>query len=142
VIVLVTGGRDYRDANKVREVLDRVHKEHHIQLLVHGCATGADTLAALWASARGIQPVGCPALWDFYDKAAGTIRNTAMLWLKPQLCVEFLGGTGTANMVGQAKQAGIRVIEAVDNSDLIGACCADERRNMNGGCDSCGDPCL
>lgn len=22
------------------------------------------------------------------------------------------------------------------------ACCANEKRNMNGGCDNCGDPCL
>lgn len=120
MIVLVTGGRDYKDAKTVSEVLTRVHKEHHIRLLVHGCATGADTLAALWASARGIQPVGCPALWDFYDKLAGSIRNGAMILLKPQLVVAFPGGTGTANMVGQAKQAGIRVIDAVDNSDLVG----------------------
>lgn len=121
MIVLVTGGRDYSDAKLVGEVLTRVHKEHHIQLLVHGCATGADTLAAIWAMKHGIQPVGCPALWDFYDKLAGSIRNTAMLWIKPQLCVAFPGGNGTANMVGQAKQSGIRVIEAVDNSDLVGA---------------------
>jgi hypothetical protein len=121
MIVLVTGGRDYNDAKTIDEVLTRVHKEHHIQLLVHGCATGADTLAALWASARGIQPVGCPALWGFYNKAAGSIRNAAMLWLKPELVVAFPGGVGTANMVGQARQAGIRIIEAVDNSDLVGA---------------------
>jgi hypothetical protein len=120
MIVLVTGGRDYKDIAQVNEVLTRVHKEHHIRLLVHGCATGADTLAAIWASVRGIQPVGCPALWDFYSKAAGSIRNAAMLWLKPELVVAFPGGDGTANMVGQAKQAGIRVIEAVDNSDLVG----------------------
>lgn len=24
----------------------------------------------------------------------------------------------------------------------INACCTDENRNLNGGCDSCGDPCL
>jgi hypothetical protein len=120
MIVLVTGGRDYNDANKVRETLDRVHKEHHIQLLVHGCATGADTLAATWAIMRGIQPVGCPALWDFYGKMAGSVRNGAMLRIHPGLVVAFPGGTGTANMVGQAKQSNIRVIEAVDNSDLVG----------------------
>ena len=120
MIVLVTGGRDYNDRETVRRTLDRVHAEHHIRLLVHGCATGADTLAAIWAMERGIQPAGCPALWDFYSKPAGTIRNTAMLLIKPELVVVFPGGFGTANMVGQAKQAHIRIIEAVDNSDLIG----------------------
>jgi hypothetical protein len=120
MIVLVTGGRDYSDVNKIRETLDKVHKEHHIQLLVHGCATGADTLAASWAIIRGIQPAGCPALWDFYGKPAGAIRNRAMLWIKPELCVAFPGDDGTANMVGQARSAGIRVIEAVSNLDLVG----------------------
>jgi hypothetical protein len=119
MIVLVTGGRDYTDRKVVSETLDRVHKEHHIRLLVHGCATGADTLAALWASARGIQPVGCPALWDFYDKLAGSVRNGAMLLLKPQLVVAFPGGAGTSNMVGQARQAGIQII-MIDNLDLVG----------------------
>jgi hypothetical protein len=101
-------------------VLDAQHKAHPIQLLVHGCATGADTLAAIWAMERGIQPVGCPALWDFYGKKAGPIRNGAMTLLKPQLCVAFPGGNGTANMIVQAEQAGIRVIDAVNNSDLVG----------------------
>ena len=119
MIVLVTGGRDYNDRDTVRKTLDRVHAEHHIRLLVHGCATGADTLAAIWAMERGIQPAGCPALWDFYGKVAGPVRNTAMLLIKPHLVVAFPGGSGTANMVGQAKQAGIEVIE-VNNLDLVG----------------------
>lgn len=120
MIVLVTGGRDYADRDQVRKTLDAVHKEHHIRLLVHGCATGADTLANIWAMERGIQPAGCPALWDFYKKMAGSMRNGAMILLRPELVVAFPGGDGTANMVGQAKQAHIRVIYAV-NQDLVGA---------------------
>jgi len=118
VILLVTGGRDYNDVATLRRVLDAQHKEYHIQILVHGCATGADTLAAIWAMERGIQPAGCPALWDFYGKAAGGIRNGAMMRLRPELVVAFPGGAGTADMIGQALQAGIRVIRA-DNSDLV-----------------------
>lgn len=121
MIVLVTGGRDYTDRDQVRKTLDTVHKEHHIQILVHGCATGADTLAASWAMERGIQPAGCPALRDFYGpKMAGGVRNRAMLWLRPELVVTFPGGSGTANMVAQAKQAGLKVVYS-DNSDLVGA---------------------
>lgn len=118
MIVLVTGGRNYNDVARVNAVLEAVHKEHHIQILVHGCATGADTLAAIWAMKRGIHPAGVPALWDFYEKLAGSIRNGAMMRLKPDLVVAFPGGTGTANMIGQARQAGIRVME-VNNYDLV-----------------------
>lgn len=121
MIILVTGGRAYNDAAQIARTLDAVHKAHYIQVLVHGCATGADTLAAVWAMERGIQPAGCPALWDFYGpKTAGGVRNHAMLWLKPELLVAFPGGSGTANMVGQARQAGLKVVFS-DHSDLVGA---------------------
>lgn len=118
MIVLVTGGRDYTDAARLREMLDALHKSHGFRVLVHGCASGADSLAARWASSRGIHPAGCPALWDTYGKQAGPIRNCAMLQLRPELVVAFPGGRGTADMVDQAKQGGIRVI-MVDNSDLV-----------------------
>lgn len=32
--------------------------------------------------------------------------------------------------------------EESENPCFIPSCCEDERRNMNGGCDNCGDPCL
>ncbi len=118
MIVLVTGGRDYKDAKRVSDTLDVIHQAHHIEMLVHGCATGADTLAAIWAMKRGVHPAGVPALWDFYGKIAGRVRNSAMLVFKPDLVVAFPGGSGTANMVGQARQLRIPVTE-VNDLDLV-----------------------
>jgi hypothetical protein len=114
--VLVCGGRRYDNRQLLVETLDRLDREHNFLLLIHGAAPGADRMAGWWAKARGIQPVECPALWDFWRKrgqaaAAGPNRNHKMLLLQPDLVVAFPGGDGTANMVEIARRAGIKVIE-------------------------------
>ena len=53
-----------------------------------------------------------PADWDTHGRGAGPIRNKQMLEEgKPDLVIAFPGGKGTANMIGQAKEAGIPVRE-------------------------------
>ncbi len=79
--------------------------------LIHGAAPGADTLAAGWAFDMGITVVACHADWTKHGRAAGPIRNGEMLKREPDLVVAFPGGRGTANMVRQAKAAGVRVVE-------------------------------
>jgi hypothetical protein len=123
MIVLVTGGCDFSDRRKLDTVLDALHARAPFDLLIHGAAPGADTLANLWAFSRGVQPAACPALWDFYDKKAGPIRNRAMLLLKPNFVVAFPGHNGTADMCEAALQAGVTVIDYnfvyPDNQDLV-----------------------
>ncbi len=52
-----------------------------------------------------------PAEWSKYGRRAGPIRNKQMLDVgKPHLVVAFPGGAGTANMVKQAKAAGVPII--------------------------------
>jgi ABC-type Fe3+-hydroxamate transport system substrate-binding protein len=46
-----------------------------------------------------------------YGPSAGPIRNGRMLEYKPDLVIAFPGGRGTANMVKQARKAGIAVVE-------------------------------
>lgn len=105
--VLVCGGRDYGEADKVEEVLSALDPP----LIIEGGASGADSLASLWATKNGVHVCTVNALWGFYGKQAGPIRNSAMLALKPDLVVAFPGGRGTADMVEQAKAAGIEVLE-------------------------------
>lgn len=121
MIVLVTGGRDFNNVRVIGETLDCFHAAHPFDLLVRGCATGVDTIAAVWAMERGIQPVGCPALWDFHGKAAGAKRNSAMLALEPDVVIVFPGGRGTANMRALAIAVGVTVIDSGDipHSDLV-----------------------
>lgn len=127
--VLVCGGRNYADKAKVFQVLDYLHLNRSpITLIIHGCATGADSLGKEWADARGVEPDGFPALWSdltardaviryrkdgtAYNANAGPTRNTKMLREgKPDCVVAFPGGSGTQNMIDQARAAGVRVFE-------------------------------
>lgn len=115
--VLVCGGRDYSDRAKVKEVLDNyigAHGHHDLprDVVIVGCARGADTLAEEWADMTGQRIERYPADWDKHGKAAGAIRNQQMLDEgKPNLVIAFPGGRGTADMVRRAKSAGIRTIE-------------------------------
>ena len=107
-IVLVCGGRGYRDYRRVCEVLDGMK----IDCLVHGGATGADLLAGEWAVGNGKPFIVVPANWEYYGKRAGPVRNAWMLrYIKVTRVVAFPGGRGTANMVKLAREAGIPVTE-------------------------------
>lgn len=107
--VLVCGGRDYADAAKVAEVLSSIDDEHGITLVIHGGASGADSLADEWAKGQGIHRAKVEALWDYYNKAAGPIRNKHMVMLNPDLIVVFPGGSGTDHMIDTAEAKGLKV---------------------------------
>jgi hypothetical protein len=112
--VLVCGGRKYFDRARVRDVMLAIASEHadeNTVLFIHGDAPGADTLCKLVATENGYHAAAVPALWRTFDKAAGAIRNGVMLALGPDLVVAFPGGRGTADMVKQARNAGVFVVE-------------------------------
>lgn len=106
--VLVCGGRDFLDGEFVGIVLTRIHKETPITLLIQGGAMGADSLAREWARGAMVPNRTYEADWLKHGKAAGPIRNLQMLTDgKPDMVVAFPGGRGTANMVDQARLAGV-----------------------------------
>ena len=110
--VLVCGGRDLDDQWFVVNELDRLDVQRGpIDVVIHGCATGADTHAEIWASMHKRKVIGMRAEWDRLGKAAGPIRNARMLRQHPDLVVAFPGGRGTADMVAKARAAGVEVIE-------------------------------
>lgn len=110
--VLVCGGRKFNDRQLVNDILGPLHMEIPFEVLIHGCAQGADTIAEDWAFFAGISTMRFPADWRIHGKAAGPIRNAQMLAEgEPDLVVAFPGGRGTADMVERARRAGVRVIE-------------------------------
>lgn len=115
MIVLITGGREYNNLTELYSVLDKLHSERSFKYLVHGNARGADKMAHRWATDRGVQPVSMEALWDYEGKTAGTKRNARMLlFAKPDLCVAFSGGRGTAHMMRLAYNNGVELIDVED----------------------------
>lgn len=110
--VLVCGGRDFNDTEKLHRELDRLHAEHKFTFVIEGGARGADRHAKVWAVSRGLPGREYRAEWDKYGLAAGPLRNQRMLQFgKPDLVVAFPGHGGTADMVERAVLAGVRVIE-------------------------------
>jgi predicted Rossmann-fold nucleotide-binding protein len=108
--VLVCGGRDFCDYLLLRKVLSSLNPAP--TLIMHGGARGADRLADLWASAKGIERLVYHADWDNLGRAAGHIRNAQMLSDgKPHLVVAFPGGPGTRSMVEKALKANVKVLQ-------------------------------
>jgi hypothetical protein len=107
--VLVCGGREYHNLGHVFSVLDAIHALEPITLVIHGGAPGADTCADEWARRNTLPLLRHPPDWQKHGRAAGPIRNTAMLRYKPAFVVAFPGGAGTADMIRQAEAAGIPV---------------------------------
>lgn len=115
--VLVCGGRDYTDADRINRELTRLHEADPFVSLIHGDAKGADRLAADWARRNGIlvEPFPItPLMWQVYKRSAGRHRNETMLKIgRPNWIVAFPGGNGTHHMIylGIMKLGPDRVIE-------------------------------
>lgn len=118
MIVLVTGGRNYSDIDRVFETLDQVDAKTPITRIVVGDARGADEFAAEWTAARCRACVIYKADWLKHGRSAGPRRNQKMLDdSKPSLVVAFPGGSGTADMVSRATKAGVRVMTITDGGE-------------------------
>lgn len=112
--VLVCGGRKYNNIDAVWEALNALvpTRAESELVIIHGDCTGADSIADKWANAHGVPVVKFPADWRKYGRRAGPIRNQWMIVEgKPDLVLAFPGGPGTANMVFEAKVAGVEVME-------------------------------
>ena len=108
--VLICGGRDFTDREAVYASLDSLHAEHRVSLVIAAGARGAERLATEWARGHGVPAEVYEADWQRLGRKAGPLRNARMLIEgKPDLVVAFPGGKDTANMIEQARGAGVRV---------------------------------
>lgn len=126
----VTGGRDFAGHQLVMHALRQMPAD---AVLVHGAAPGADTLAAeWWGDIQGRPTDPHPADWPgpcratcapnhrrprgdgTYCPAAGVYRNQEMLDSGLDLLIAFPGGTGTADMVRRSRDAGVKVLDALN----------------------------
>ncbi len=112
--VLVCGGRDYYDRDSLFGMLDRLHAEEPIGLIVNGGAAGADGLSSAWAMKRGVAlvEIGIEFGKSLEKAALAPIRKELVLATRPGLLVAFPGDEGTASIVRIAREAGVTVLEA------------------------------
>ena len=106
--ILVTGGRDNYDWLTVeRAIFDRCKQG---DIIVHGAASGVDSIASQLVRYNPdfFDEDPFPADWDTHGKAAGGIRNQAMIDSGIQGALVFDGGNGTADMTRKIIAAGIK----------------------------------
>ena len=106
---MVCGGRDFNDKNLLFKTLDDLIKENNWTniVILEGEAKGADTLAKEYVAKRNLLFKPYPADWKNWDKAAGPIRNKAMV-TDCDYCVAFWDGQsrGTKSSIEFCKQIG------------------------------------
>lgn len=116
VRIIVFGGRHFTDRNSLFMAMDELHTKRGIAEIIEGGATGADDLAGEWAESRDVKLTVFKAQWAKHGRAAGPIRNQAMLQYLMSGGgnigdVGFPGGDGSRNMREIATAAGVKVWE-------------------------------
>ena len=76
-VLVCAGGRDFDDAAYVDRVL--TDQTRGFSLVVAGGAKGLDTWVEKWCRQNSVPFLRYPARWVLHGKAAGPIRNGAML---------------------------------------------------------------
>lgn len=113
--VLITGSRDWDDANIIRKALIKLvthTASEPITLISGACPTGADRMCeVIFQDIWGGTIERHPADWEKYGKRAGFVRNAEMVNLGADFCLAFIknnskGATMTKEL---AEKAGIRV---------------------------------
>ena len=105
--IIITGGRNFNDYEKVKNTLDSLNPS----LIVHGDCRGADKLASIYATEKGVRQLKYPYI-SKYGRAGGPIRNFKMCSEnKDAFLVAFPGGNGTDSCVKIAEKLGLKVLK-------------------------------
>lgn len=134
--ILFCGDRNWNDRKAIKLVMQRLATNLGNLIVIEGEAPGADSLARDIAQedfAFKTEPY--PADWDRFGRAAGPIRNKEMLQGgKPDGVVAFhnniVESKGTANMIAQARKAGIPVWGNWKQGKALGMFIIDVRQRL------------
>ena len=123
LVIAAGGGRDlaWPKQRIASELLAR-SGGRLVHLVLHGGARGADAAIGRAAQQLGWSALVMPAQWQLHGRAAGPIRNRALLeqavaravahsspsCLTSVLVVAFPGGAGTASLVREARRMASR----------------------------------
>ncbi|MGV8946616.1 MAG: DUF2493 domain-containing protein [Lutibacter sp.] len=109
--IIIAGGRNFEDYDKLCRVCDDFLKNDSNIEIVSGAYKGADLLGELYAKERNYPIKQFPADWRRYGKSAGQKRNVEMAIYADALIAFWDGKSkGTKNMIDLATQAGLKVM--------------------------------
>jgi hypothetical protein len=100
--VVITGSRSWNNREPILQALCSLPKD---TLVVHGGASGADSMAGEVAEGFGLEVAVIKADWKKHGKRAGPIRNIEMLeTFKPNKVIAFWDGEsrGTRHTIDEA----------------------------------------
>jgi hypothetical protein len=109
--VLICGDRNWKNFKLIEDFILILPKDTTI---IEGDCRGADKISGYLGRKHGYEVIPVPADWKKYGRAAGPIRNQAMLNLhQPNWVVAFHNdiehSKGTKDMIERAKKAGVYV---------------------------------
>jgi hypothetical protein len=108
--IIIAGGRDFNDYNKLCQFCDKILSEQTEVEIVSGTANGADKLGEKYANDNGHPIKQFPADWDKFGKSAGYKRNAQMAEYADALIAFWDGKSrGTKHMIDLAKRAKLKV---------------------------------
>ena len=108
--VIIAGGRNFDDFNKLCQVCDEFLQDQNDIEIVSGACKGADLLGEKYAAERNHQIKQFPADWRQYGKSAGPKRNFIMAAYADALIAFWDGeSNGTKNMIELATKADLKV---------------------------------
>tara|TARA_R100001163_G_scaffold64680_1_gene59504 strand:- start:3973 stop:4362 length:390 start_codon:yes stop_codon:yes gene_type:complete len=108
----IVGSRNYKNWNEFKVKVEETLKiwdiiPDQIETIVSGGASGADTLAQLWASKNKIPMTIYPPDWNKHRRAAGPIRNTLIIKDATHvIAFPSKSGFGTQDSISKAKSQG------------------------------------
>jgi len=108
--VIIAGGRDFNDYEKLCRFCDKVLSKQNEIEIVSGTARGADKLGEKYAVDNGYDIKRFPADWDRYGKSAGYRRNAQMAEYADALIAFWDGKSkGTEHMINLANTVNLKV---------------------------------
>lgn len=116
MILVISGGRNYKLTNEDIELLDSIR--HTITEIVSGGAKGVDTEAENYAHNHDIKFTKFKAKWHIFGNSAGHVRNRDMAVYSDAVLL-FPGGKGTESMHGFAVELGLVVLDYRERVNFV-----------------------
>jgi YspA, cpYpsA-related SLOG family len=109
--MLVCGSRGRGDESDILTLTELI-RFFEPEVVIEGCARGADRAAEIAAEAENVRVRHCPAQWERFGRRAGYLRNEEMLAYNPDICIALWDGEskGTKNMMDLCRAKGIEVL--------------------------------